>query len=233
MKRNRIYPVLTFLCIVFTSAAASAEALTIQEVFRRGNLSAVAITAMESKGSGFIFTADGHILTNRHVIEGATGVTVRIHDGAEYPAVIVGSDTDTDIAVLKICAAGLTPAVAGNSDNITVGDQVFAIGNPLGELPNSLSVGYISAKKRTVHIDGVPRLLLQTDTPVSPGSSGGPLFNVYGEVVGVVSAKTIASGVEGIGFAIPINIAICIADEIMQQTAPSGSGLSVFSVTPL
>ncbi|MCL2002912.1 MAG: trypsin-like peptidase domain-containing protein [Oscillospiraceae bacterium] len=217
-----------------SSAAVPAVAhdgeMTIQEVFLQGDTSAVAVTtvsggsgvfgqgsAREAAGSGFILTADGHILTNHHVVEDASAVTVRLHDGTEYPAEIVGGDPVTDVAVLKIDAPGLTPVRLGDSDALMVGDQVVAIGNPLGELSNSLTVGYISAKKRIVYIDGTPRLMLQTDASVSPGNSGGPLINLRGEVVGVVSAKTIASGVEGIGFAIPINIAADIAAELIQH----------------
>ncbi len=210
--------------------AQTGDELSIQEIFSLGDRSTVAISTMlgsfnafgrsvpqASAGSGFVLTADGYILTNHHVIEDASEVTVLLHDGTEYPAEIVGSDAMTDIAVLKIEAKGLTPVQIGNSDNMQVGDQVVAIGNPLGELANSLTVGYLSAKKRIISIDDTPRVMLQTDASVSPGNSGGPLFNIGGQVVGVVSAKTVADGVEGIGFAIPINLAADIANELIRD----------------
>lgn len=214
------------------------NALTIQDIFVLGDKSTVAISttsggsnifgqpvSREAAGSGFILSADGYILTNQHVIEGATGVTVMLYDGTELPAEIIGSDFLTDIAVLKVNAEGLSPVRLGDSDKMAVGDQVVAIGNPLGELANSLTVGYISAKKRIVSIDSVPRLMLQTDASVSPGNSGGPLFNISGEVIGVVAAKTVSSGVEGIGFAIPINLAIDIAEELIQNGSIGGRPL--------
>ncbi|MDR0325435.1 MAG: trypsin-like peptidase domain-containing protein [Oscillospiraceae bacterium] len=224
---------------IASQAAASLDGtLSIQEIFMRGDVSTVTIStttssanvfgqpmSQESAGSGFILTADGYILTNHHVVEAATNITVMLYDGTEYPAEVVGGDAITDVAVLKIKASGLSPVRLGNSDNITVGDLVVAIGNPLGELANSLTVGYISAKVRYVYIDNVPRVMLQTDASVSPGNSGGPLFNTQGEVIGVVSAKTVASGVEGIGFAIPINIAVDIANELIQNGSISGRPL--------
>jgi serine protease Do len=202
--------------------------LTIQELFILGNPSAVAIATVsgggtlrssrESAGSGFVLSSDGYILTNHHVVEGASDITVLFSDGSEAAAEIAGGDSVTDVAVLKVDLDGLTPVRLGNSDGLMVGDKVAAIGNPLGELSNSLTVGYISATQRIVEIDrNVPRLMLQTDASVSPGNSGGPLFNIYGEVIGVVTAKTVASGVEGIGFAIPVNIAIAIADELLEH----------------
>jgi serine protease Do len=138
---------------------------------------------------------------------------------------VIGGDPVTDVALLKVNLTGLAPVRLGNSDKMTVGDQVAAIGNPLGELNNTLTVGYISAKERIVYIDRIPRLMLQTDASVSPGNSGGPLFNIYGEVIGVVSAKTVASGVEGIGFAIPINIAANIANELTKNGRITGRPL--------
>ncbi|MDR0292953.1 MAG: trypsin-like peptidase domain-containing protein [Oscillospiraceae bacterium] len=224
--------------LVSQAAVSLDGALSIQEIFARGDKSTVAVSTMSNgtnifgqpvsqaaAGSGFILTADGYILTNHHVVEDASDVTVMLYDGAEYPAEIVGSDPITDIAVLKIDAAGLSPVRLGDSDRMVVGDMVVAIGNPLGELANSLTAGYISAKKRIVSIDNIPRVMLQTDASVSPGNSGGPLFNVFGEVIGVVSAKTVADGVEGIGFAIPVNIAVSIANELIQNGAIKGRPL--------
>lgn len=215
---------------VITPAASQDGALSIQDIFARGDKSTVAISTMTTStnvfgqpvsqaaaGSGFILTDTGYVLTNHHVIDGASEVIVILYDGSEYPAEIIGSDAVTDIAVLKINTSGLNAVKIGDSDKLAVGDQVVAIGNPLGELANSLTVGYISAKKRIVSIDDIPRVMLQTDASVSPGNSGGPLFNLNGEVIGVVAAKTVSSGVEGIGFAIPINIAADIANQLIRD----------------
>lgn len=220
------------------TASAQTGALSIQDIFTQGDKSTVAISTTSnsvnvfgqqvpqaSAGSGFVLTADGYILTNHHVIEDATGVTVLMSDGSEYPAEIVGSDAKTDLAVLKVKASGLNPVKIGDSDSMAVGDLVVAIGNPLGELANSLTVGYLSAKKRIIFIDDTPRQMLQTDASVSPGNSGGPLFNSKGEVVGVVSAKTVAEGVEGIGFAIPVNLAVGIANDLIRDGAILGRPL--------
>ncbi len=216
--------------ISIPAAANPGNEMTVKEIFNKGDRSTVAISTktnsvnvfgqpvtQASAGSGFILTADGYILTNQHVIADASDVTVLMHDGTEYPAEIIGSDAMTDIAVLKITANNLIPVQIGNSDTVEVGDQVVAIGNPLGELANSLTVGYLSAKKRIIMIDDTPRLMLQTDASVSPGNSGGPLFDTHGEAIGVISAKTVADGVEGIGFAIPINLAADIANELIEN----------------
>jgi serine protease Do len=203
-------------------AASVDRLLSIREVFLLGDLSAVAIAGA---GSGFILSENGYILTNHHVVENAASVTVILHDGSEHPAEIIGSDPVIDVAVIRIKAEGLHAVKIGSSDAIMVGDQVVAIGNPLGELTNSLTVGYISGKMRTVYIEGAPHLMLQTDAAVSPGNSGGPLFNLYGEVIGVVTAKAVGSDVEGIGFAIPINSAARIAEELIEYGEITGRPL--------
>ena len=209
-------------------------ALTVQEIFAAGDPSTVAIAtqtttnvfgqpvSQASAGSGFIISEDGYIITNYHVIDGATEMKAMLNDGTEYRATLVGGDEISDIAVLKIDAKGLKKVELGDSDSVSVGDQVVAIGNPLGELANTLTVGYVSAKERDINIDQYPRSMLQTDASVSPGNSGGPLFNIYGQVIGVVSAKTVASGVEGIGFAIPINEAADIATSLIEHGYVSG-----------
>lgn len=165
-----------------------------------------------ASGSGFVISEDGYIVTNYHVIEGANSIQVSFMDGKSYDAKLVGGDQENDLAVLKIDAAGLTPVVIGSSDALVVGDQVFAIGNPLGELTYSLTGGYVSALNRNVTMsDGRRMNYIQTDTAINSGNSGGALFNIYGQVVGIVSAKLSGNNggssatVEGLGFAIPMD----------------------------
>ncbi|SMC87586.1 S1C family serine protease [Papillibacter cinnamivorans] len=179
-------------------------------------------TSIASSGSGFIITADGYIVTNHHVIEDATSVTVTLYDGSSYKATVVGYDSDADIAVLKVDATGLTPVVIGNSDTLSVGESVAAIGNPLGELTYTMTAGIVSALDREINIDGTPYDMLQIDAAVNPGNSGGPLFNSYGEVVGIVSAKYSDTDIEGIGFAIPINDVVSLVTEIMENGYVTG-----------
>ena len=171
-----------------------------------------------SSGSGFIITADGYIVTNHHVIDGASSVKVTLYDDKTYDATVIGSDEDYDIAVLKIAATGLQTATLGDSDTLNVGDHVLAIGNPLGELTFSMSGGMVSCVNRPINVDGTPFNIIQTDTSINPGNSGGPLFNSYGEVVGIVSAKYSSyssESVEGLGFAIPINDVSAMIQDIM------------------
>ena len=173
-----------------------------------------------SSGSGFIITQDGYIVTNHHVVSGASSVTVTLHDGREYPATVVGSDSDYDVAVLKINATDLQPVTLGNSSNVNVGDSVLAIGNPLGELTFSMSQGIVSCCDRAINVDGTPFNMIQVDASINPGNSGGPLMNLYGEVVGIVSAKYSSysdTTVEGIGFAIPISDVQTIITDIMEN----------------
>lgn len=166
-------------------------------------------------GSGFVVSEDGYIVTNYHVVEGANAITVTFVDGESYPATVVGGDKQNDIAVIKINAKGLTPAILGDSSQMNVGETVLTIGNPLGELTFSLSDGVVSAVDRSIAMsDGSRRNMIQTNCTINSGNSGGPLFNLYGEVIGIVSAKystptgtmmTGTASVEGLGFAIPIS----------------------------
>ena len=177
-------------------------------------------------GSGVIISDDGYILTCAHVVEGASNVTVSIND-TDYTAAIIGADTDSDVAVLKIDAEGLTPAVVGDSNALAVGEEVVAVGNPLGNLSGTVTNGIVSALNRNVPIqnnDGtvLNLTLIQTNASISPGNSGGGLFNMAGELVGIVNAKSDASGAEGLGFAIPINTAISIAQDLLEQGYVSG-----------
>ena len=176
----------------------------------------------QSAGSGVILSADGYIVTNNHVVAGADSITVRTRDGKSYAANLVGTDPDTDLAVLKIEASGLTPAVLGSSDDLVVGETAVAIGNPLGELGGTVTSGIISALSREVTIDNQTMTLLQTNAAINPGNSGGGLFNSNGELVGVVNAKYAKEGVEGLGFAIPINTAKPVIEQLISQGYVSG-----------
>ena len=157
-------------------------------------------------GSGVIITENGYIVTNYHVIEGAKTITVRLTNGSEFSARVMGTDPNTDIALLKIDAQGLPAAVLGNSADLVVGQEVVAIGNPLGSLGGTVTDGIISALDRTVVIDGHQMTLMQTNAAINPGNSGGGLFNRAGELIGIVNAKQSDTGIEGLGFAIPVDI---------------------------
>lgn len=179
-------------------------------------------TTSAASGSGFIISDDGYILTNYHVIEDSNSITVTMYDGSVYDAELIGYDQSNDIAVLKIEATGLTPVVLGDSDAMNVGDSVVAIGNPLGELTFSLTAGLISAKDRQVTMSGGTTMnLIQTDTAINSGNSGGALFNMYGEVVGVTNAKYSSSSsgasIDNIGFAIPINTVRPVVESIIEK----------------
>ena len=174
-------------------------------------------------GTGFIISDDGYILTNSHVVSyavnGGYDVTVMTYDGTRYTAEIVGADDGNDIAVLKIDATGLSPVTFADSESIAVGDTVYAVGNPLGELDFTMTTGLVSALDRTITTDEsyVPINMFQIDAAINPGNSGGPVYNAAGQVIGVVTAKTSATGVEGLGFAIPANDAVTIANELMEN----------------
>lgn len=180
-------------------------------------------------GSGFVVSHDGYILTNYHVIDGASSIQVAFADGTSYPATLVGGEEPNDIAVLKIEADGLTPVVLGDSDNLVVGEQVCAIGNPLGELTFTFTSGYVSAKDRSISMqNGEVMNMLQTDTAINSGNSGGPLFNMYGQVIGITTAKYSSSSssssasIEGIGFAIPINDVKDMVKDIIEKGYVTG-----------
>ena len=183
-------------------------------------------------GSGFVISSNdtsSYILTNYHVIDGVTDITVFFSDGKSYDATLVGGEEENDIAVLKIEQGGLRPVVLGDSDAINVGENVYAIGNPLGELTFTFTGGYVSSKDRAVTMsDGTVINMVQTDTAINSGNSGGPLFDKYGQVVGIVSAKLSSSGssskasVEGLGFAIPINDVKDMVTSIMENGYVTG-----------
>lgn len=173
-------------------------------------------------GSGVIVDSNGYVLTCNHVIKGASAIKVTLHDGTEYTASLVGADELTDVAVLKIDGTGFTAATYGNSDNLSVGDLAVAIGNPLGELGGTATTGIISALNRELAVDGKTMNLLQTDSSINPGNSGGGMFDQYGNLVGIVVAKSSGSNVEGLGFAIPINTAADIAKQLIENGKVTG-----------
>lgn len=175
-------------------------------------------TQTAGAGSGFILTPDGYIVTNYHVVGDADTVKVTLYNGDSYDAQYIGGDEDYDIAVIKIEATDLPNVTLGNSDSLNVGDHVLAIGNPLGELTFSMSEGIASSVNRAIDVDGTPFNMIQVTAAINPGNSGGPLFNSYGEVIGIVSAKYSSysnTTVEGIGFAIPINDVVSLVKDIM------------------
>ena len=183
-------------------------------------------------GSGFILTEDGYIVSNYHVVEGATEIKITLHDGSEYPAELVGYDSTNDLSVLKIDVEGLTAATIGSSSGLNIGDMVVAIGNPLGTLTSTQTVGYVSGINREVTTDNTIISMIQTDCAINPGNSGGPLFNMYGEVVGITTAKysgTTSSGatIEGIGFAIPIDDVMNAISDLIDYGYVTGAYLGV------
>ena len=224
-----------------TAASSSGSSLTTEQVADMVSPSVVVITTEQvvysqwswygqsqvesGAGSGVIISSDGYILTCAHVVDGASSITVTIDD-KDYTATLVGEDTTSDVAVIKIDATGLTPATVGDSDSLKVGQSVMAVGNPLGELGGTVTGGMISALNRSVTIQGTSSTntmsLIQMDASVSPGNSGGGLFNMSGELVGIVNAKSSSSDAEGLGFAIPINDAIEVAQQLLENGYVTG-----------
>ena len=185
-----------------------------------------------SSGSGFILTEDGYVVTNYHVVQNASNITVTTHSGDEYDATVKGYDATNDVAVLKVEAEGLSAATIGSSTDLSIGDMVVAIGNPLGRLAATETVGYVSGINREVTTDNTVISMLQTDAAINPGNSGGPLFNMYGEVIGITTAKysgTTNSGasIEGIGFAIPIDDVMGIISDLIDYGYVTGAYMGI------
>lgn len=216
---------------------SSENGLTPAQVYSQNVNSVVAISnlgagnqwgqATQSSGSGFIVSEDGYILSNYHVVQNAQTLTVTLYDGTEYQAKVVGYDAVSDVALLKIEASGLPPVTIGSSEDLEVGEQVVAIGNPLGELTSTLTGGYISAKGRTINTEGTLLNMLQTDAAINAGNSGSPLFNMKGEVVGITTAKYSGStnsgaSIEGIGFAIPVDDVMSIFKDLKEYGYVTG-----------
>lgn len=169
----------------------------------------------EGAGSGVIIREDGYIITAYHVIEDASKIKVTLKSGETYDASLIGSDSDNDVAILKIDKTGLTAAVMGDSDSLRVGETAVAIGNPLGQLGGTVTTGIISALDREIDLGDTIMNLLQTNAAINPGNSGGALFNAKGELVGITIAKSTGSDVEGLGFAIPINDVKNVVNDIL------------------
>ena len=225
------------------TGSTDGTSMTMQQIAAVASPSVVAITTEQMSssqtwfggyyvqsgaGSGIIVSQDGYILTCAHVVSGATSVKVQLNGSDQsYDATVVGVDSTSDIAVLKIDATGLTPAVIGDSDKLAVGETTVAVGNPLGTLSNTVTQGIVSALNRQVTVEDNDMTLIQTDTSISPGNSGGGLFNANGELIGVVNAKSSYSEAEGIGFAIPINTAMDIAQQLIENGAVARPVLGV------
>lgn len=213
----------------------NADALSVPQIYSKVSPAVVSIICTAgnglgtslSSGSGVILTDDGYIATNNHVIDGASIITVKTIAGQSLDAQLVGRDEKTDLAVLKVSADQKLPrAEVGNSGNINVGDLAVAIGNPLQEeLVSTLTVGYISAINRTMIIDERQMTMLQTDAAINPGNSGGALINMYGQVIGITTAKSTGYDVEGLGFAIPMNEAVPIIESIIKNGYVTGRPL--------
>ena len=217
------------------------QAHTLQTIYQENIQSIVSIWGdagtSYSFGTGVVLSADGYIITNTHVIEGCSSVEVVLQDDSSYEALLVGMDVPTDLAVLKIDAQNLHPAVFGNSDELQVGDTVVAIGNPLGqELRGTMTDGIISAINRDVDVDGYSMVLIQTTAALNSGNSGGALINEYGQVVGITNMKMSAydDTVEGLGFAIPTTTVKTVVDDLIHQGYVSGEpsiGITCYTVT--
>lgn len=187
----------------------------------------------EGAGSGVVYSSDGYIVTNNHVIDGATNINVTMHDGSTYPAELIATDSKTDLALLKIEKNDCIPVVLGNSDKLIVGEETIAVGNPLGQLGGTVTNGIISALDREITLDGRTHNLLQTNAAINPGNSGGGLFNASGELIGIVVAKSSGSDVEGLGFAIPVNDVKEVIEQLITNGYVGGRpamGISVISV---
>lgn len=225
---------------------ATGSKLTVQEIYKKNADAVVEITTevrtksvfgnsvSQGAGSGVIVNKKGYIATNYHVIEGAKKISVRLRSGTTKSASVVGYDESNDIAVLKISGSGYTAAKIGKSSSVQVGDLAVAIGNPLGQLGGTTTAGIISALDRQLTLDSKKLTLLQTDTAINPGNSGGGLFNGRGELIGIVVAKGSGTGIEGLGFAIPIDTAAPIIDDIIDNgtvVEKPAAGITVVNVT--
>lgn len=231
----------------YTLEDATGSNMTVQEITEAAKASVVEITTesvmsdvwmqqyvTQGAGSGVIITSDGYIVTNNHVIENASKINVTTIDGESYEAKLIGADSITDIAVLKINAKNLAAATYGNSDQIAVGDLAVAIGNPLGHLGGTVTAGIISALDRQLSLDGKSMTLLQTDSSINPGNSGGGLFNDSGQLIGIVVAKSSGSDVEGLGFAIPCDKVASVAKSLIENGYVEGrpqAGITIVDLT--
>lgn len=231
----------------YNLARSTGSVLSVQEIIARNEESVVAISTealatdfwmgqyvTEGAGSGVIISEDGYIVTNNHVIESASKIKVALNNGKEYDADLIATDEQTDVAVVKINASGLVPAVFGDMDSASVGDLVVAIGNPLGELAGTATEGIISCLARELTIDGKEMTLIQTSASVNPGNSGGGLFDQYGKLIGLVVAKSSGSDVEGLGFAIPCDKVNKVSQDLIESGHVQGrpaAGITIVDLT--
>lgn len=231
----------------YNLAKATGSVLSIQEIIAKNENSVVAISTesvstdswlrqyvTQGAGSGVVYSEDGYIITNNHVIEGASTIKVTLYDGSSYDASLVASDSQTDIAVIKIEKEGLTPIAMGTMDTLSVGDLVVAIGNPLGTLSGTATEGIVSALEREITLDGKTMTLIQTSASINPGNSGGGLFDQYGNLVGIVVAKSSGSDVEGLGFAIPCDKVASVAKSLIENGYVAGrpaAGINIIDLT--
>ncbi len=231
----------------YNLARSTGSVLSIQEIIAKNENSVVAISTetvetdfwagqyvTEGAGSGVIYSEDGYIITNNHVISGASNIKVTLHDGTEYTANVVAADSMTDVAVLKIDATGLPAVTFGDMANVNEGDAVVAIGNPLGTLSGTATEGIVSALEREITLDGKQMTLIQTSASINPGNSGGGLFDQYGNLIGIVVAKSSGSDVEGLGFAIPCDKVASVAKSLIENGYVEGrpqAGITIVDLT--
>ena len=231
----------------YNLARSTGAVLSIQEIIAKNENSVVARSTetvqtdfwagqyvTQGAGSGVIYSEDGYIITNNHVISGASNINVTLHDGTEYPATLVAADSLTDVAVIKIDATELPAVQFGEMDALNVGDAVVAIGNPLGTLSGTATEGIVSALEREITIDGKQMTLIQTSASINPGNSGGGLFDQYGNLIGIVVAKSSGSDVEGLGFAIPCDKVASVAKSLIENGYVEGrpqAGITIVDLT--
>ena len=231
----------------YSLTKATGSELSIQEIVAKNENSVVAITTesmstdswarqyvTEGAGSGVVYSEDGYILTNNHVIEGASTINVTMNNGKTYEASLVAADSQSDIAVLKIDATGLTPVSFGDSDALSVGDLAVVIGNPLGTLAGTATDGIVSGLEREITLDGKSMTLIQVSASVNPGNSGGGVFDQYGNLIGLVVAKSSGSDVEGLGFAIPSNTVKSVVESLISNGYVAGrpaAGITIVDLT--
>lgn len=235
--------------VLVTNSTQNAQALAPEAIYQLACQQVVGVTtevtyynifgqasAAVVSGTGFLITDDGYVLTNYHVIEdahrGGHNISVLTYDGTEYAADVVGTEEDNDLAVLKIDAAGMNAANLGDSNEMLVGQTIYTVGNPLGELSYTMTSGIVSAMDRDIQTDTDATVnMFQIDAAVNTGNSGGPVYNSYGQVIGIVTAKYDSNGVEGLGFAIPISDAHFIANELITNGYVSGK--AAMGITPI
>ena len=231
----------------YNLAKSTGSVLSIEEIVAKNENSVVAIETesvatdswlrqyvTQGAGSGVIYSEDGYIITNNHVIEGANSIKVTLYNGKSYDATLVATDAQTDIAVIKINETGLTPVTMGSMDQVSVGSLAVAIGNPLGTLSGTATDGIISALEREITIDGKSMSLIQTSASINPGNSGGGLFDQYGDLIGLVVAKSSGSDVEGLGFAIPVDKVESVAKSLIKNGYVEGrpaAGITILDLT--